>query len=478
MSMMRVSLLTASVLFLASVSPLKQVLDISRLSPSQIVEIEIRGKKTPVTLNANDKSKPLLNTNIKKSIRVVNSSSERQEFLSQGVSIDSIRALFLKHGVKTQRRFFDDFTIVKNFTHGIKEYTAEDILKTKMNDQHHSYYWYAIIPKAVKVSALYVQRDWFDSGVGTHGQLRFVLNSPIVLVPQDRDVMGTTQINDMTGEHWKTQFLAGQNSPIALPGDLTYSLFALRYAGGPNEWSFTTGVGGAFANAYTLSSTSHNVIYLATTDYVEQHSLIQPETLGTKTFQSVLERSDRLKEKNIYHLIFNSCITEMNAALSAKGKAYPVAKLGVRETSFNSYRFVELLKPLFNNPDGEDPSLNAEFGTIVQEKIVHPKVNEFKDVVTSQHLDDKITEIALQLAPLTYKELAQLMKNISQVQSSIKSQGGLLTPEQLVTVLDESKMKLPENLGGLNQAQQLAVMTKLLNDPRIIQTFEILKQRL
>ena len=294
MAYVKTAILAVSTVFLVAATPLKPALDISRLSPSQTVEIAVHGQKVKVVLNANDKTKPLLNTNIKKSIRLVNTDAERMEFFAQGVSAEAIRAIFRKNGLKTNNRFFDDFTVVKNFIHGIKEFTADDLLKTKMSDQlHHAYFWYAVIPKSVKVTKALLQRDWFDSGVGTHGQLRFELDAPLVLIPQDRGVMNSTQIKDLTGADWKTQFLAGQKSPIAITGDLVYSLFALRYAGGPNDWSFTTGIGGAFANAYTLSSVGHNVIYLATTDYVEQHSLAHPETLGTRTFQSVLERSDK-----------------------------------------------------------------------------------------------------------------------------------------------------------------------------------------
>lgn len=487
MNRLKVILSCFSLFFLLPAQSADHV-ETSRLSPKQTVQIMRGGKNLSVLLTANDTSKPLLNTKIKQSIRVVNNDIEKAEFFAVAGSTAGIRQFFRNYDFKLRGRFFDDFIVVKNFTHGMEDFTESDLSVKKINDSQRANYWYMVVPKQVKVQEIFVQRDWFSSGLGTHGQLRFKLNSPLLLIPQNvsESAKASQKIEDLTKNRWQDQFLAKPFSSIAIPGDLVYSLFALRYQGGPDDWSFMTGIGGAFANAYTLSSVSHNLVYLGTGDYVEQNALIEPETLGTRTFFSVLERSNNFAEKNIYHLIFNSCITEMNAALSAKGKGYPLQKLGVQSTSFNPYRFKELLKPLFKNQNGEDMSMNEEFNFGPKEKSIHPQVAQFKLLAESKELDEKITSVALQLSPLTYKELLILEQTVKRVEGELKTSqspdvtsGDLpLNQEQLGQILSKMQIDLPFQIGRLTSKQTEGILLQLVNDPRIIQGIELFRQRL
>ena len=230
-------------------------------------------------------------------------------------------------------------------------------------------------------------------------------------------------------------------------------------------------MGGVFANAYTLSSTPHNVVYLAKDDFVEQHELKEARTLGTKVLFSSLLRADQYKENKIYHLIFNSCINELNRALYAGSQAYPLKDLGISSSDFNPYTFIEKLMPLFS--ETPVPSLNYEFGSPIKEKFINPEVLKLMPLVQSNEFDTALQSFALEASVLTYKDLndirlvlielkkAQAANNISKIDLS--------SAEGLAVTLASSGYKLPE--------KSIKVLLTLLKNPDFMKAIQLLIQK-
>jgi hypothetical protein len=430
----------------------------------------VNGQQRDIILHAENQNRPLLNTNLKRSIRLIDTQLELNEFLSQGISIKEIQKAFADKGFANIKSY-SDLIIIKNYAHGVKGFTKADIFKKDVTEADSSHFWYAVLPRNVKVTRALVQRDWFSEGAGAHGQVRYVLNSPVLLVPQEVKPK-SDQILDATKGDWKSHFTIEKNIPHLAPADMVYSLYAIRYQGGPNEWSLFTGLGGVFANAYTLASTAHNVVYLAKDDLVEQHELINASTLGTKSFLASLKRSDEYKEERIYHLIFNSCITEMNRALYAEGQGYPLRDLGVQAADFNPYTFVEKLHPILTKVQA--PSLNIEFGSPAKAKAINPQIEKNLALVQSPEFETVVHNIALEALNLSYKELSEIKTAFTQLQKAAKSGQGpqlseINTPEKAMQVLTASGIKPNE--------KQIKIFLSLAQNQEFVHAVKMLVQK-
>lgn len=455
--------------------------DMARLSRSQNVDVYFNSNAvaTSVLLKANNDQRPLLRTNLKRSIRLVDSQLERAEFLKQGISLAQINELFKSYG-HGRIESFNDLYVIKNFANGIDGFKEDAIYKRSMKETDQTNFWYAVIPRDVVVEQILAQREWFVEGVGTHGQLRFKLDSPILLIPQDKAVNSRIGIVDMTKSNWKKRFSVDQNTAHLIPGDMVYSMMALRYTGGPADWSFLTGIGGAFANAYTLSSIAHNVTYLAGENFVEQHALINPKTLGTITLKSVFARANKFGERNIYHLIFNSCITEMNAALYAEGKAYPIQQIGAQPSNFNSYSFIESLAPLYQNK--EIKSLNSEFDSPVLQKFVSPNLEKSMDYIQQPAFDTFVQEITYKLSPLTYNDLLKFQAVYEESLAALAKNSLTLSQnassEKFMSTIKNLGVVFPEQIGELNSKQYADVIIQLLQNDKAVQILKLYVQKL
>ena len=462
--------ITLSVLTLNSVAHAQLKEAPARLSPSDSLSVMVNGQSQNIVLHAENQNKPLLNVNLKRSIRLLDTELEINEFLAQGITLKQIQSTFALRGF-AQIKSFQDLIVIKNYAHGVKGFTKSDIFKKDVTENSSANFWYAVLPKNAKVMRAMVQRDWFSEGAGAHGQVRYILNSPVLLVPQEAKLKNI-QIVDATRADWKSHFTIESNVPHLAPADMVYSLYAIRYQNGPNKWDLFTGLGGVFANAYTLASTAHNVVYLAKDDLVEQHDLISPQTLGTKSFLASLKRSDEYKEQRIYHLIFNSCITEMNRALYAEGQGYPLRDLGIQSSDFNPYTFVEKLEPVLSKTPV--PSLNQEFGSALKSKAINPQVEKNIALVQSAEFETVIHNIALEALSLSYKELLEIGSAFSQLQTAAQSgQGPKLSDINTV----EKAVQVLTGMGIKPSEKQARILLSLASNPNFMQAVQALIQK-
>jgi hypothetical protein len=462
--------ITLSILTLNSVAHAQLKEAPARLSPTDSLNITVNGQSKSIVLQAENQSRPLLNVNLKRSIRLVDTEIEIKEFLAQGITLAQIQAAFKLRGF-AQIKSFADLIVIKNYAHGVKGFTKAEIFKKDVTEASNAHFWYAVLPKGAKVTRAIVQRDWFSEGAGAHGQVRYILNSPVLLVPQEVKPK-SIQIVDATRVDWKSHFTIENNIPHLAPADMVYSLYAIRYQNGPANWDLFTGLGGVFANAYTLASTAHNVVYLAKDDLVEQHDLISPQTLGTKSFLASLKRSDQYKEERIYHLIFNSCITEMNRALYAEGQGYPLRDLGVQSSDFNPYTFIEKLKPVISKT--AVPTLNQEFGSAVKSKAINPHVEKNIALVQSAEFETIVLNIALEAMSLSYKELLEISTAFANLQKAAQSgQGPQLSEINSI----EKAMQVLASTGAKPSEKQARILMSLASNPNFIQAAQVLIQK-
>ena len=462
--------ISLSVLTLNSVAHAQLKEAPARLSPTDTLNVMVNGQSQNITLQAENQNKPLLNVNLKRSIRLLDTELEIKEFLAQGITLKQIQSAFALRGF-AQIKSFQDLIIIKNYAHGVKGFAKADIFKKEVSESSSANFWYAVLPKNAKVMRALVQRDWFSEGAGAHGQVRYILNSPVLLVPQEVKPKNS-QIVDATRSDWKSHFTIENNIPHLAPADMVYSLYAIRYQNGPSTWDLFTGLGGVFANAYTLASTAHNVVYLAKDDLVEQHDLINPQTLGTKSFLASLKRSDEYKEQRIYHLIFNSCITEMNRALYAEGQGYPLRELGIKSSDFNPYTFVEKLAPVLSKT--AVPSLNQEFGSDLKSKALNPQVEKNIALVQSPEFETVVHNIALEALNLSYKELVEIGQAFSQLQKAAQSGQGPQLSE--INSVEKAKQILA-SMGFKPSDKQARILLSLASNPHFMQAAQVLIQK-
>ncbi len=172
--------------------------------------------------------------------------------------------------------------------------------------------WFvAVIPHDVVVEEVILQTEWFGTGAGGHNQVRLILDTPVVAIPQSA--------------HTHTPFVFDYNGK----GDLTYALQAARIQGAEQDWAPLKGVMGEFSNALQLFDTrtlaldqiSRSVIDGLTVLKIDENmTAAEKREVGKKT-KAVLVKaivdSDSEQELSIYNTVFASCVTYALKALKA-----------------------------------------------------------------------------------------------------------------------------------------------------------------
>lgn len=247
-----------------------------------------------------------------------------------------------------------------------------------LNPDETSFY-IAIIPRNTKVTHLYYQIEWFGAGVGAHNQLRFKLDQPIAIIPQEFE-----------------------DAPIVnhIEGDLIYSLQAIRTEGGEQDWDPFKGIMGEYANALQFYSTSSKAKDQIKRSVVESFLIKKLTNAKQKmVFEQTLKTSDRSQEEEIYNTVFNSCVTHTLTALS---KAIP----RIEASHFNPYSALKMIDQATDKNYQRVLTLNQEFKNLVhKEEIMTMKeisststsqrVSKFLPLIQTPEFDQMIRAITL-----------------------------------------------------------------------------------
>ncbi|RYZ76176.1 MAG: DUF4105 domain-containing protein [Proteobacteria bacterium] len=197
--------------------------------------------------------------------------------------------------------------------------------------------WQVIIPNRTTVNETILQLEWFRTSIGGHAQIRFKLSNPLLLVSQDD---GRTKFVD---------------------GDVIYALMALKTQNGSQNWNAVTGLTGAFASSYMLATSqhmAHRQLRADDSSFVEQYRLRLTSAQMQNMFSYALTVGPRVGEREIYNLIYNSCI---QAAL----RAIKTVDARVDHWEFNPYNVVPELQGLGLISE-QLPSANDEFQSPVR----------------------------------------------------------------------------------------------------------------
>jgi hypothetical protein len=414
------------------------------------VSISLRGVKHSVQLKAFSDAKPTLRLNLKRTVQL--------EKNLQNLNFSDLAALqkiFLKFGF-SELNSFDDFYILSNFAHGFENIHENNIFSKVISENDKAVFWTAIFPKSAKITKTILHRDWFAGGVGGHAQVRFILNSPVLILPKLENIASQTPI-DVSQRPLKDQLISKSDLPHLIAGDVVYSLFALRSEGGPDEWNLSTGMGGAFANAYTLTSTLHNSIYLATSDLVEQFELNTSNLNGALALQAAILRADRFKTSHIYHLTLNSCITEIMSLLSLPDIWKPLKSPKFDTIVFNPYTFIEKSIGFIQK---KRISLNQEVGAPLHAKAISPIIEKALPIFQSSEFETAAIELSIALAPYSYKELAIIFEVISDTSLS-----------------DSDRVKKLNEIPGITPDSNIKIVTLINRYSDLINMLTMLRPR-
>ena len=380
-----------------------------------------------MTIFSNNPGDVLLR-NEKRSIRLLS----RQQIEDYEITLDKINKV-----LKTKATDLKQFYIFANFING---YNQTEIIGDY--EKKDAQFWIAIIAKDNKVANIIMQEEQFHKGVGSHFQLRFILNDPILLLPQDKSGDGkwAQQVDDLTGLDITDKKIQQIRSPFLMKGDIVYSLNAVRTENGPKSWGIVEGGLGSFANSLGVYSTTH-VSYNQTQDnVVRQYQIKFDKEKGQKIFAYALNQSSQVMEKSIYHTIHNACHTTALEALHANGQGLEFNPY----EDFNPYRIILGLqkKGIITN---ELETINKIFKAAVQDfndVEAYQMAQQNMGVLTSDIFDKLLLDIGnfILREKVTKEELAALKLIISDPAQMPQ------TPEALVTFSTDNKVD-PQRIG-------------------------------
>lgn len=446
-----------------------------RLQPQEDIKTNTGTQIESITLHANSDQKPLLLVHQKRSIDLIvpkaGNKSDLNLLQSRGITLDLLNQVFSKHSQSLEDYYFIDY-----FSHGYKDFKPEDVFKRSIVLKDETRYWTAIVPRDFIVNDIIVQRQWFDNEVGTHGQIRFKLNTPLLLFPQTEvhqawnfsDIRDFTTDTDYTkpNSQWKNRVSDFYDRPQLLPGDLIYALMAIRYEGGPQNWDTASGLTGVFGIAYTLTSTDHMAVYQAGSDYVEQIRIKSPKDNGKAVLTAALRDANSRREKDIYHLIFNSCITTVLRVLSF-GYDLDQAKISDKY-SFNPYRFIENLKPITDTTVNL-PSLNQEYASSVQKATLTPQVQSHLAQIQTDEFDLAARSFAKEILDLNYAELNYTIQVAGLAAPEIKKgTDPKMAIAQAQQTLGQNRILPPEGLQAKLQSKVMGISAVLKSNPQFL----------
>jgi hypothetical protein len=342
------------------------------------------------------------------------------EFANTPIPSFEIRNMFIEKTVSNKNKnykilknqlYTNGFRVFNNFVHGMKSKRPFDKLVATDEAQ----FWFAIIPKDAVASESIFQMEWFGSGAGGHAQIRVKLNSPILLVDPNDDK--------------KSQFIVG---------DFVYTLMAIGTENGQKSWGPLPGLTGVFANTYMLASTQHMANVQVHENYIEQFSLKLSSDQNQKLLGHVLNRGSEVAEKEIYNLVYNSCI---HAAL----KAVNAARAGVDTWLFNPYLVVPHLKSLGIIAATPMISFNDEFKG-PQRTIETPEnkkalelINKNLNLIQSPAFQDSIRLLAQTVIEdrWTYNELDMIIHLIADSIGEVQKEKREVTAGNVLSVLNK-----------------------------------------
>lgn len=258
----------------------------------------------------------------------------------QLISTERMMSLFKSELTKTMSAEAADqilqpgLKVFTNFIDGIKNHQAFD--KVELSDS--AQMWQMVIPNSAQVQKSILHLEWFSTGIGGHAQIRFKLNTPLLLISLD-----------------------APHEVKFIQGDIVYALMALRTEHGSKFWGPVTGLTGAFANTYMVASSAHMASIQTNTSngsVVDQYELKLSSAQNQNLLNYALTNGERAKEHEIYNLIYNSCI---QAAL----RAIKTVDARVDAYEFNPYEVVPDLQQL-GLIKAQLPTVNQEFHSPVQ----------------------------------------------------------------------------------------------------------------
>jgi hypothetical protein len=353
-----------------------------------------------------------LHTLEKRSIRVI----DPADYTTFGISEENIQK-----ALKNENFALDQNVVIANFAHG---FFAERVAK----------YYVAILPKHPTVNQVIAHEEHFIQGAGSHYQVRYKIEEPIVLVPQ-------TETPKANWYESLPQFSATQKgsmkdyAPKIIEGDFIYSLFAIRTEGGEQDWDPIRGITGQYANSYGFTSTMHLAVLQTDHNYVEQFLIKVPheelesrDITQAQIFQNIyefmLKNSAEKLEKDIYNSVFSSCITAALEALYAEGKG--LSKINIRE--FNPYKIKDHL--IENGYLAQElETLNKEFDAPIQSPITDENKETYElmltlkeqGIINSPLFDQLLLDFSYFVAKnrLNYGEVKALMGGVQDLLNGI-----------------------------------------------------------
>ncbi|MFN8943721.1 MAG: hypothetical protein ACK5WZ_03760, partial [Pseudobdellovibrionaceae bacterium] len=309
-----------------------------------------------------DKPGDLIIRNHKRSLQKV-------DLAELGVNQDQLKAYYQRSmsGLLSAAQIEDlsreGFDLYKNFIHGILGRNAYEALETR----DHGQFWVMVMPRQARIDSALLQLEMFGNGIGGHTQLRFKLNTPLLLIPQEKmnqfpghlsENKSAKVIQRIDGQNIRSvlgSLSVSENQDHIIPGDVVYTLMALRTDKGHETWGPLTGLTGSFANSFSLASTAHMASVQANHSFIQQFELKLTSTQKQNLLNYVLTYSNQEKERQIYNVIYNSCI-------QATMRALDFADRRVDEWEFSPYSVVSHLASLgLIIPAQELDSVNAEF---------------------------------------------------------------------------------------------------------------------
>lgn len=274
--------------------------------------------------------------------------------------------------------------------------------------------WFvAILPKTVQVERVFLQTEWFGSGAGAHNQIRMILDTPIIGIPQE-GASTEPVVFDWNG--------LGK-------GDLIYTLNATRVEEGEQDWHPLNALMGEFGIALKIVDTKTLALEQIQKAVIDEHELLnlQPEQ-GKAILVHALTESDRRQELSIYNTVFASCVTYAMAALKA----------GIPQIDsnwFNPYSLIENVSAAHGKGTSfRRSAMNDVFAPFLQRG---QKVMEWQDIQSAQlyqlvqpvkpllrnpEFDQLIQQVALYIIKegITYDQVKAFMQSLRESGMNVK----------------------------------------------------------
>lgn len=419
-------------ILISSLSSAQLTNSVPRLAKQQVLNIFTGDQVQEVTLKANVDSEPELITTQKKTIVLLDSkalSEENKQLLSNVLLASGSLTLDL-----------NQYYIIDYFSHGFEKIKNKSDLSQNLELYDRANYWVALLPKKAVALKTIPQMEWFKEGIGGHGQIRYQLDQDLILVKRqllEKNMTTNTKsreqkilIKDLTQENWTSRILT-RSTVIKIPGDLTFTLMAIRYEGGPTEWGAASGLTGVFANALTFTSTDHIALMQLQKNYVEQVELKDSVRLGTQSLHYALNYASQTQENEIYHLIFNSCINAAFKVLSGEGKIYSSLNI----YNFNPYTFLDQFNDL--KTQSIVPSLNQEYAYGTQVRPMNKQIEPFIKVAKTTEFERFIRQFAFLNLDLNYAEMMHLMNLTQELLTKTKNKQIELNEESIKKAIGE-----------------------------------------